>query len=84
MVTAAGLISPVLSMIDVSQPMLGLIVISIASGSTALSHVNDFGFWLVNRCFGLTEPQILKSWTVMETIIGFVGFDATLILNMFV
>src|SRR5699024_1060299 len=64
MVTAAGLISPVLSMTDVSQPMLGLIVIAIASGSTALSHVNDSGFWLVNRYFGLTEAQTLKSWTV--------------------
>lgn len=84
MVTAAGLISPVLSMTDVSQPMLGLIVIAIASGSTALSHVNDSGFWLVNRYFGLTEAQTLKSWTVMETIIGFVGFGVALILSIFV
>jgi|SRR5690625_2308007 len=84
MVTAAGLISPVLGMLDVSQPMLGLIVIAIASGSTALSHVNDSGFWLVNRYFGLTEAQTLKSWTVMETIIGFVGFGIVLVLSFFV
>lgn len=84
MVTAAGLISPVLDMMDVSQVMLGLIVISIAAGSTALSHVNDSGFWLVNRYFGLTEAQTLKSWTVMETIIGFVGFAVVLIISFFV
>jgi len=84
MVTAAGLVSPIIQMIDVSQPMLGLIVIAIAAGSTALSHVNDSGFWLVNRYFGLTEAQTLKSWTVMETIIGFVGFGIALLLSFFV
>src|SRR5699024_8772362 len=84
MVTAAGLISPVLSMTDVYQPMLGLIVIAIASGSTALSHGNDSAFWLVNRFSGLTEAQALKAWTVMDTIIGFVGFGVALILSIFV
>lgn len=83
MVTAAGLISPVLGMMEISEPMLGLLVISIASGSTALSHVNDSGFWLVNQYFGLTEAQTLKSWTVMETIIGFVGLVIALVISLF-
>src|SRR5699024_10631687 len=48
-VTAAGLLSPVPSMTHVPQPMLGLTVIAIASGSTALSPVTDSGFWPVNR-----------------------------------
>src|SRR5699024_4117040 len=74
MVTAAGLISPIIDMMDVSQPLLGLVVIAIASGATVFSHVNDSGFWLVNRFFGLTEKQTLQSWTVMETLIGLIGF----------
>ncbi|CDQ41662.1 GntP family permease [Virgibacillus salexigens] len=84
MITAAGLISPVISMMDVSQPMLGLLVISIASGATVFSHVNDSGFWLVNRFFGMNEKQTLKTWTVMETIIGLVGFLVVFAISFFV
>ncbi|ASF38064.1 gluconate transporter [Halobacillus halophilus] len=84
MITAAGLVSPLLDTFDVSEPMLGLLVIAIASGATVVSHVNDSGFWLVNRYFGLTEKETLQSWTVMETIIGLVGFSVALILSIFV
>lgn len=84
MITAAGLVSPLLETFDVSEPMLGLLVIAIASGATVVSHVNDSGFWLVNRYFGLTEKQTLQSWTVMETIIGLTGFAVALIISLFV
>ncbi|MBM7578225.1 GntT/GntP/DsdX family permease [Jeotgalibacillus terrae] len=84
MITAAGLIAPVLEVVDVSAPMLGLLVISIASGSTVFSHVNDSGFWLVNRFFGLTEKETLQTWTVMETIIGFVGFGVVFGISLFI
>lgn len=84
MITAAGLIAPVLEVVDVSSPMLGLLVISIASGATVFSHVNDSGFWLVNRFFGLTEKETLKTWTVMETIIGFVGFAVVFGISLFI
>ncbi len=84
MITAAGLISPIIGMMEVSQPMLGLIVISIASGATVFSHVNDSGFWLVNRFFGMTEKQTLKTWTVMETIIGLVGFAVVFTISFFI
>ncbi|WP_110668748.1 gluconate:H+ symporter [Salinicola halophilus] len=84
MITAAGLMAPVISTLNLEGPVLGLIVISIASGATVLSHVNDSGFWLVNRYFGLTEAQTLKSWTVMETIIGLVGLAMALLIGLFV
>ncbi|MDZ5711337.1 gluconate:H+ symporter [Jeotgalibacillus haloalkalitolerans] len=84
MITAAGLIAPVLEVVDVSAPMLGLLVISIASGATVFSHVNDSGFWLVNRFFGLTEKETLQTWTVMETIIGFVGFGVVFGISLFI
>ena len=84
MITAAGLMAPVITTLNLDGPVLGLLVISIASGATVLSHVNDSGFWLVNRYFGLTEAQTLRSWTVMETIIGLVGLAMSLIIGLFV
>lgn len=84
MVTAAGLITPLLEMVGMTGAALGLIVISIASGATVLSHVNDSGFWLVNRYFGLDVKDTLKSWTVMETIIGLTGFVVVLIISFFI
>ncbi|ANU14513.1 Low-affinity gluconate/H+ symporter GntU [Planococcus halocryophilus Or1] len=84
MVTAAGLITPLLEMVGMTGPALGLIVIAIASGATVLSHVNDSGFWLVNRYFGMDVKDTLKSWTVMETIIGLTGFVVVLIISFFI
>ena len=80
MMTAGGIIAPLLAGVDVEP---ALIVIAIASGATVLSHVNDSGFWLVNRYFGISEKDTLRSWTVMETIIGVVGLIAALILSIF-
>jgi Gnt-I system low-affinity gluconate transporter len=84
MVTAAGLMSPLISTLGMEGPVLGLMVIAIASGATVFSHVNDSGFWLVNRYFGLDVKDTLKSWTVMETLIGFVGFAVAFILGIFI
>lgn len=74
MITAAGIIAPIMEVFTFSEPQKALMVISIASGATILSHVNDSGFWLVGRYFGMNEEQTLKSWTVMETIISVAGF----------
>ncbi|MFP3321714.1 gluconate:H+ symporter [Planococcus sp. SIMBA_160] len=84
MVTAAGLIAPLLEITGTTGPALGLIVIAIAAGATVLSHVNDSGFWLVNRYFGMSVKDTLKSWTMMETIIGLTGFVVVLILSFFI
>lgn len=84
MVTAAGLISPLIETMGITGPSLGLIVISIAAGATIFSHVNDSGFWLVNRYFGLDVKDTLKSWTVMETLIALVGFAVVFVLSLFI
>lgn len=81
MITAAGIMAPVMEAFNLTGPDRGLIVIAIAAGATILSHVNDSGFWLVGRYFGMTEQQTLKSWTVMETIISVSGFVIALILS---
>jgi Gnt-I system low-affinity gluconate transporter len=84
MITAAGLMAPILETFNLSGPVLGLVVISIASGATVVSHVNDSGFWLVNRYLGMNIKDTLKSWTVMETIIGVAGFCGAMIFGVFV
>lgn len=70
MLTAGGMMAPLLTGLKIEP---ALIVIAIAAGATAISHVNDSGFWLVNRYFGLSTKDTLRSWTVMETIIGVTG-----------
>ena len=83
MITSAGIMSPLLALIDLSEPHKALIVIAIAAGATTASHVNDSGFWLVGKYLGMTEKQTLQSWTVMETIISVLGFSLALILSFF-
>lgn len=80
MITSAGMVAPIVGEFGLSSPEKALIVIAIAAGSTIMSHVNDSGFWLVNKYLGLTEKETLRSWTVMETIISVTGFVMVLIL----
>jgi GntP family gluconate:H+ symporter len=42
--------------------------------------VNDSGFWLVSRFFGLSTAQTLRSWTVMTTVVGVLGFLIAVVL----
>ena len=80
MITAAGLVYPVLVNADLSQGQMAAIVIAIASGASMLSHVNDSGFWLVKEYLGMDEKQTFKSWTGMTTALGLTGFISALIL----
>ncbi|ARU65388.1 permease [Histophilus somni] len=78
--TTSALIAPMVSSATgLSQFDLCFIVIAIASGATVLSHVNDSGFWLVSRFLEMDTKTTLKTWTVMETLIGLVGFALALI-----
>ncbi len=83
MITAAGIIAPVMSEFGLNDPHRALVVLAIASGATLLSHVNDSGFWLVGKYFGMNEKQTLQSWTVMESIIAVCGLVFTLLVSLF-
>jgi gluconate:H+ symporter, GntP family len=76
---AASLVAPIAA----ASPSTSreLLVISLGAGSLILSHVNDGGFWFVKEYFGMTVPQTLKSWTVMETIISVVALVLVLVLD---
>ncbi|PKR84838.1 GntT/GntP/DsdX family permease [Heyndrickxia camelliae] len=80
--TAAGIVSPVVA--HMTGVNLELLVIATGAGSLMFSHVNDAGFWLVKEYMGLTVKETFKTWTVMETILSFVAFAFTLILNAFI
>jgi GntP family gluconate:H+ symporter len=83
-VTTAGIVAPVLGDMNYSQPQLALVVMAIASGSIIASHVNDGGFWIVSRYFGLSVKETLQSWTVLETILSVTGFVVAGLLSLVV
>ena len=83
-VTTTGIVAPVVADLDYSQPQLALLVMSIAAGSIIASHVNDSGFWIVSRYFGLSVKETLQTWTVLETILSVVGFAVAALLSLVV
>jgi gluconate:H+ symporter, GntP family len=78
--TTAGLLGAAAAEASLSSFQLTLMVIAIAAGATVLSHVNDSGFWLVSRFFGMDVKTTLKTWTVMETTLGLTAFVISLAL----
>ncbi|MFI9387165.1 GntP family permease [Kutzneria sp. NPDC052558] len=83
-VTTGGIIAPLLPDLHYSQPHTALIAMSIAAGSIIASHVNDGGFWIVSRYFGIPVKETLASWTVLETVLSLVGFAMAALLSVFV
>ncbi|MGB3182117.1 MAG: gluconate:H+ symporter [Cyclobacteriaceae bacterium] len=79
--TAAGIIAPMMGMMDVNP---NLMVLSVGAGSLLFSHVNDSGFWMYKEYFNLSIKDTLLSWSVMETIVSVVGLLGALVLDVFV
>jgi len=78
--TTAGLIAPtVAATTGLSEFDRCFLVVAIAGGATVLSHFNDSGFWLVGRFLEMDEKTTLKTWTVMETLLGSIAFGFALI-----
>src|SRR5262249_27225090 len=77
--TCAGLLKPIVD----ARPgtNLELLVLAMGSGSVLFSHVNDGGFWLVKEYLHLTVPEALRTWTVLETVLGIVAFGCVLLLD---
>jgi gluconate transporter len=76
--TAAGLMAPVVMSSDVDP---NLMVLAVGAGSLMFSHVNDSGFWMAKEYFNLSLKETLKSWTLMEGIVGIVGLLGVLALE---
>ncbi|GHG28168.1 GntP family permease [Streptomyces zaomyceticus] len=83
-VTTAGIVLPLVEGGGHSQAFLALVIMAISAGSIFASHVNDGGFWIVSKYFGITERDTLKSWTVLESVLSLAGFAAAALLSLFV
>jgi gluconate:H+ symporter, GntP family len=83
-ITTAGIVQPLVADAGYGQADLALLVIAISAGSIIASHVNDGGFWIVSRYFGIPVKETLQSWTVLETILSVVGFVCAATVSVFV
>lgn len=83
MTMAAGIMASMPEVAMLSQLHLAAMTAAIAGGGTIMSHVNDSGFWLVKSLLEIDEKTTFKTWTMMETIIGFVGLGCALIIGIF-
>ena len=83
MTMAAGIMASMPAVAGLSPLYLAAMVCAITGGATAFSHVNDSGFWLVSSLLEIDEKTTLKSWTMMETIIGFTGLACAMIISLF-
>ncbi|MGW7383259.1 GntP family permease [Streptomyces sp. NPDC054794] len=73
-VTTAGIVAPLLSEGAHSQAFMALVIVAVSAGSIFASHVNDGGFWMVAKYFGITERDTLRTWTILETVLSVAGF----------
>lgn len=83
-VTTAGIVWPLLEAGDYSQAFTALVIMAISAGSIFASHVNDGGFWMVAKYFGISERDTLKSWTVLESVLSLAGFAVAAVVSLFV
>ncbi|MEJ8637110.1 gluconate:H+ symporter [Streptomyces sp. NPDC006475] len=83
-VTTAGIVLPLVENGGHSQAFLALVIMAISAGSIFASHVNDGGFWIVSKYFGISERDTLKSWTVLESVLSVAGFAVAAALSLVV
>lgn len=83
MTMAAGIIAAMPGIADLSPLYLACTTAAVAGGATICSHFNDSGFWLVKSLVGMDEKTTLKTWTVMETLVGGTGFIVAFIISFF-
>ena len=79
--TTAGLVAPLLLRTHINP---NLMVLAVGAGSLMFSHVNDSGFWLFKEYFNLSVKDTLRSWSVMEALVGLMGLGGVLLLNQLV
>lgn len=83
MTMASGIMATMPAVMATSVLYRAAMCCAICGGATALSHVNDAGFWLVGTFLEIDEKTNLKSWTVMETLIGVTSLVVSLVISIF-
>jgi len=77
--TTAGIIAPLVSGGDVDP---NLLVLAIGAGSLMFSHFNDAGFWMFKEYFNVSIKDTIRSWSLMESIVAFVGLGGVMLLDL--
>ncbi|WP_330349764.1 GntT/GntP/DsdX family permease [Streptomyces sp. NBC_00582] len=54
-----------------------MVILVAGAGGLAVSHINDAGYWMFTRLSGLDVASGLRTWTVLTTLMGFIGFGMT-------
>jgi len=75
--TAAPIVLPMAVQFQVPPELM---VLATGSGSLMFSHFNDVGFWMFKEYFNLNIKQTFMIWSVMETIVAFVGLGFCLVM----
>lgn len=78
--TTASLMAGVIAAGDMNSLQVVAIVMAMSAGSVGFSHVNDSGFWLVSRFFGLSMKQTLGTWTLIQGAMALLGFALSALL----
>ncbi|MBB4712515.1 Gnt-I system high-affinity gluconate transporter [Streptomyces luteogriseus] len=75
-VTASGVALPLLAGSGVHPEVM---VLAVACGSIAFSHVNDPGFWLFKEYFNLSVVEAIKVRTSYTTVLAVLGLGGVLV-----
>jgi len=81
MITTAGMMFAILGDGGTLPYHPVYIFLAIGFGSLMVSWMNDSGFWVVCKLSGFTEPETLKTWTVLLAGISLLGLAEVLILS---
>ncbi|MGF7189052.1 GntP family gluconate:H+ symporter [Robbsia andropogonis] len=84
LVTTAGILTPMVHSLNLSENHLALLCLAMGGGGFAMSHVNDAGYWIFTKLAGLNVGDGLRTWTLLVTILGTLGFLMTLVIWPFV
>ncbi|GAN54452.1 GntT/GntP/DsdX family permease [Tanticharoenia sakaeratensis] len=80
LVTTAGILGPLVSEMHFGRNRLALLTLAMGGGGLSASHVNDAGFWIFTKLTGIEVADSLKTWTVLTTTLGVLGFLVTSVL----
>ena len=73
MITAVGIVAPIVFDAELGFHS-GYLALAIGCGSKPLPWMNDSGFWIILKMSGINETETLKTFSVMLSLMGIVGF----------
>ena len=79
MMTGAGLMASVIGDGSSLSYHPCYLFLAIGFGSITLSWMNDSGFWVVQKLSGLNEKEMLRTWSLLLTVISVCGLMISLL-----